>query len=350
VFDDACKYLGAVLSKTKYDVAVAVERRGLAVFREAYRRRISKSFPNLVVLSNEAIHCKDFTGKVILLFDDVLNTGGTIRRILVELRRTASRVDVAVLAKRSGSRFPTLPPLYRLEKRSYREYSYAVSRYIASLLVPSDAHHILVLGKLVPALSSERLKLTLKTLGRFYDRSDDGTSVSRFGVTEPRFADLKRKSWAKSMPVPQFKIRVNYRHRSESGGKKGEVCVFPIAYQESDANGRDRPPGHSVGYCFCRRDRNSPWLRDAISRIGLMRGESEDFLREWFLYQKCILFNLSCYLLESFMKKWRVELRRSRCKFVFDHVEYQRTEEMIQDPSILKYLTRLVTRTERRRS
>ncbi len=95
-----CNYLSRILDNSHYDVVVCVERRGLALYREAHNQCLSGKASSLSFVSSVSVAYNDFTDKAVLIFDDAIAKGAHIDIIVRALKaKGASLVHVAVMAK-----------------------------------------------------------------------------------------------------------------------------------------------------------------------------------------------------------------------------------------------------------
>jgi hypothetical protein len=338
------EYLDGVLREHHYDLAVCIERRGFALFREAHRKWLAAKHPSLLVLPSGSTGYHNFSGKSVLVFDDTLNKG-TRARIVVEYlkEKGASQVDVAVLAKRDISTYPTLKPLRLLNKRRYEAFADEISGYLDSALMPADIDHMYVIGELEPAPSRETLMLTLSPLGEVYSTSGPRQGgIVKLGVCRPTFLQLSTIPWMQSLQVPQLKTRVNYKERSDEIDNEGDICIFPIAYPIIIEDPREDPPPHSVGYCLCSRYQGSPWVTRNVPMTEQGPPEVFDHFAKWFLYSHCLEFNLSTSMLINFLGEWKEQLKKTGCQFHFQTLIYDRGREMIQDAALLDYVQKLI--------
>ena len=334
-----CDYLSRVLDGSHYDVVVCMERRGLALFREAHNRCGSGNARSLGFLSSVSVAYNEFTDKAVLIFDDAMAKGGHIDSIVRALRtKGASSINVAVMAKARNCAYPTLKPMWSVGKSAYETRTEQISEFLASALRPVDADHILVLGKMRPSPNPEKLRNLLSILGDVYTSDDEPSpKLTKLAVREPKFFDPTGLAWLQRLiPIPQLKFRLNV-------SQNGELCGIPVCYPEILEIPGQGPPDHAVEYCLCTRHRDSAWVTQPVSAMAIS-GKEKEHLINWFLYSHCVQFNLSCFLLVKFLERMKLELQRAAIEIKNLSVEYERAREVLHDSEMLDYLNGLVAK------
>jgi hypothetical protein len=323
VVEEAHTYLEKTIKSNNFDLVVAKERRGYAIYKDARLSQPKGALENLPFFPDGAIDGSGINvkGKNVLAFDEVVRTGKTMDELRTRLlKEGAASVKIASLAKWKTSKLETLPPAQVLEKAEMESFRDRLSRYMEDeQLTPIQSEQIYVLGHFSGAITGEKIRKTLTETGATYSDSPEhvDAGVNKVGVTSLKLLPKEALVPPKGVSdFPSWKIRVRYKDNS--------VCLLPIAYPEIEHE--EHPPPHNVRRCLCQRYKGSNWYK--------VHGNDA----EWLLYCQCIIFNYKVLALEAFLKSWNAALRKHEVEFVLDQVQWEDGQFRFEDKEALAYL------------
>jgi hypoxanthine phosphoribosyltransferase len=322
IIKEIAEYLTKILSSDSYDIVVCNERRGLVLFIDSMLKK-----HNIPFYSQKALDTILVKGKNVLVFDDSINSGQSVKRIANELEsKGASKIKIAAYVKQKNCKIETLEPKYLVDKDGYEKIKEAISSHIEERLIPPDTDHIYVIGHLSKNVTIESIKSIFCELGETYthrketedniEQSYDGIKLTKFGIYANDILNWKNLNLPPYVTdMPSWKIRINCQDQL--------FCIIPIAFPELDNT--TNLETHDFKLCLCKNYYNENWRKS--------HDDAEALLTCY-----CIIINSQLYLLQKFLKQLNEKLKAFDSMFILDDVNYSDAKNLFGDSSLEKKL------------
>jgi hypothetical protein len=310
-------FLTDTLTTGGYSVVVTIERSGERLYEEAQKAGVG---PNVLHVPFRGLHAVHVTGKKVLVFDDAIDRGDHMERVVQELRRRGAIVETAVFAKKEGSHYNVTHHRLALDIQSYKALSSVVSHLLDSLDRPVDTDHLYLRGHLVDrsgnTLTYDGIRETLEPLGEIYEAEEPSEGLRKFGLRDFEFLRLDMLNLPKFVTTADtWKIRF-YVHPD------GKLSILPLVFVQIVPRKDSRPCDDTSPARFCELYPSNAWINSH---------EKAD----WLLCVYCVIYFCTVELLRSFLTAWKRILDEAEVAITVENISYEDAEYIFHDPSLV---------------